>query len=55
MKTHTGSCLEHIDHEFLVPLAVLYFLGGLNDGVGEFFVHQTEFFVGFRGRLLHHA
>ena len=47
--------LENIDDEFAVPFTVDDFLGGLDDGVGTFLIHQAEFFVGFRGGTLDHA
>src|SRR5262249_1132600 len=48
-----GAGLEDIDHEFVIPLALLDFLGGLDDGVGEYFVYQSEIAIGLGGRFLH--
>ena len=47
--------LKDIDHEGMVPLAALDFLGGGDDGVGGLRVHESEFAVGLGGGLLHHG
>ncbi len=54
VEADAGARLEDVDHEFLVPLALLNFLGGLDDGVGGLLIHQPEFTIGERRRFLHH-
>ena len=45
--------LIDIHHEVLVPLAVQYLVGGLDDGVGDVRVEASGVAVGERRRLLH--
>ena len=55
VEADTSAGLENIHDEFVVPLALLHFLGCLNNGIGDFLVYQAEFAVGFGRRLLDHA
>ncbi len=55
VKADTRACLEDVNHKVLVPLAVLDFLGGGDDGIGGLWVEQAEFAVGFGGGFLHHG
>src|SRR5664279_3675560 len=46
--------LENVDDEFLVPLALLNFLGRLDDGIGRLLVYQTELAISEGCGFLHH-
>ena len=54
VEADAGARLENVHHEFLVPLALLNFLGGLDDGVGGLLIHQAEFAIGEGRSFLHH-
>jgi hypothetical protein len=48
-----GTALDHVDHEFLVQLALAHLLAGEADGDRAALVDQLELAVGDRRRLLH--
>jgi len=55
MEADARARLEDVDHEVLVPLALLNFLGGFDDRVGGPDVDQTELAIGKRSRFFHHG
>ena len=55
VEADAGAGLKNIDDKVVVPLALLHFLGGFDDGVGGLLVDQPELAIGFGGSLFHHG
>ncbi len=55
VEADTRASLENVDHEMLVPLALLHFLGGRDDRVGSFLIDQAQFAIGEGRGFLHHG
>ena len=54
VEADAGARLKDVHDELLVPLALLDFFGGFDDGVGGLLVHQAEVAIGERSSFLHH-